>query len=550
MKTTSDIKSIHWDITKKCNLRCSHCYNADKYFNKNSEEYIDNELSLEECLKTVDKLYEAGFGHIHFLGGEPLFSENIFPVIKKAKKYGMLISINSNAILLTEEVQNKLIELDIDQYAASIDGCTAKVNDSIRGAGTFDLICKNMKNFNALIKKSKSKIETLIVFTLTKANSEEILLLPKLANDLGVGLITLTTFIESGNGNINKDNFSCDIGYLCDKIENMVKEELINYDVALQLDMRPLFCEYLVAKYNANVIFNLKNSLCSAGEKVWYLEADGKVHPCLVFQLESGKEALKRSEFIKEDICISNIKINDVKESVYWKSFLKKKKQYDVNNVPTCKNCLLSDICSPCFLDYDKYDKKVLECEHVKSKSLSEYNIKKDWIISLDENVNYKNGVVYKNNKEILTFNDNLTKEMLDIINETKKVSELFDLIYNEYEIDKEWLMYEINTFLNKLISNQVIVKRERDNMKYIKNKSLVIENIDEQSIIFDKENNQFYELDEIGSIILDKIEEKSIDNIKEEIMERYAVDSLILENDISGLLEDLLKKKIIIEIN
>ena len=164
--------------------------------------------------------------------------------------------------------------------------------------------------------------------------------------------------------------------------------------------------------------------------------------------------------------------------------------------------------------------------------------------------MNYKNGVVYKNNKEILTFNDNLTKEMLDIINETKKVSELFDLIYNEYEIDKEWLMYEINTFLNKLISNQVIVKRERDNMKYIKNKSLVIENIDEQSIIFDKENNQFYELDEIGSIILDKIEEKSIDNIKEEIMERYAVDSLILENDISGLLEDLLKKKIIIEIN
>lgn len=96
------IKSLHWDITKNCNLRCKHCYNAEKYFNKESNTYMDSEMALEQCINTVEYFSNAGFGHIHFLGGEPLASPHIFDVIKRAKELGMRISINSNACLLTE----------------------------------------------------------------------------------------------------------------------------------------------------------------------------------------------------------------------------------------------------------------------------------------------------------------------------------------------------------------------------------------------------------------------------------------------------------------
>ena len=87
-----DLRSVHWDITRKCNLRCKHCYNAEKYFNPNSDSYIEEEMSLEQCKHTVDNFANAGFEHIHFLGGEPLASPYLFDVIEYAKeKYNIIL---------------------------------------------------------------------------------------------------------------------------------------------------------------------------------------------------------------------------------------------------------------------------------------------------------------------------------------------------------------------------------------------------------------------------------------------------------------------------
>ena len=156
-------KSLHWDITKNCNLRCKHCYNAEKYFNEQSDVYIENEMNLEQCIRTVECFSSAGFGHIHFLGGEPLASPYIFDVIKRAKELGMIITINSNACLLTADIQQKLIDLGVDQFAASLDGCTALVNDSIRGNGTFEKVVSNMKQLNEQTKRYLSSLETVLV---------------------------------------------------------------------------------------------------------------------------------------------------------------------------------------------------------------------------------------------------------------------------------------------------------------------------------------------------------------------------------------------------
>ena len=38
-----------WEITKKCNLNCIHCYN-------NSSMYNDYGLKTEDCYKIIDKL--------------------------------------------------------------------------------------------------------------------------------------------------------------------------------------------------------------------------------------------------------------------------------------------------------------------------------------------------------------------------------------------------------------------------------------------------------------------------------------------------------------
>ena len=452
-------KSLHWDITKNCNLRCKHCYNAEKYFDKQSDVYIENEMNLEQCISTVEHFSGAGFGHIHFLGGEPLASPYIFDVIKRAKELGMIITINSNACLLTADTQQKLIDLGVDQFAASLDGCTALVNDSIRGNGTFEKVVSNMKKLNEQTKKCHSSLETVLVFTLTKMNLHELILLPSLAEEIGVNLITLTTFIESGQGQKNNDIFQIDFNTICDAIESMVSKELTKHRIPLQIDMRPRFCEYLSTVYNAPVIYNLKNSLCCAGEDVWYLEANGNVHPCLIFQLESGKSALLNNVYQKESININLTEIENIKKSKYWDTFIHAKHNFRTEKIPTCGGCHYVDKCQPCFFNYGEYNRPIIECEWTKRKEkllfekISETKINISTKVSFDD----KNCVLTKAGEPLLILNTQVSNDIWKLIKENKRPKSIFELLMQEYEVNEDVLKYDIAAFLFTLNANGII---------------------------------------------------------------------------------------------
>ena len=58
------MKRVIFDITSKCNLRCAHCYNAEKYFKSNKQD-----LSFEDCIKLIDKIVDSGYTTINILGG-------------------------------------------------------------------------------------------------------------------------------------------------------------------------------------------------------------------------------------------------------------------------------------------------------------------------------------------------------------------------------------------------------------------------------------------------------------------------------------------------
>lgn len=460
------IKSIHWDITRRCNLRCKHCYNAEKYFKKGSDTYIDRELSKDECLEAVDKFYQDGFRHIHFLGGEPLASPYLFDVIERSKELGMLITINSNAVLLTDEVQRKILDLKVDHFAASLDGASSKINDSIRGEGTFEQVCKNLKKFNELRKSRMDCLtETAIVFTLTKANLDDLKKLPKLAHELGVDLIALTTFIESGEGKNNRDSYGISMEIVCNEIENMVKQELIKFDIPLQIDMRPRICDYLSHRYNAKVIYNIKNSLCCAGEEMWYMEANGVVHPCLIFQLDSGKKALERGLYKKENIKIVENSILRIQQTEYWKTFLDLKKSFDVEKISTCKECRYADVCSPCFLDFGDYQNVVQECEWVKRRELDTYESIKNYSYELNEDIELRNvNKIFRNRELIMVLEDETSIDMLRLICANKYVYEIFENMKNKYDVDDTVLKYDIGVSVN-LLENNFVIRRMRSHV-------------------------------------------------------------------------------------
>jgi MoaA/NifB/PqqE/SkfB family radical SAM enzyme len=421
-------------------------------------------MNLQQCISTVEAFFNAGFGHIHFLGGEPLASPYIFDVIKYAKELGMIITINSNAILLDHNIQNILIDLKVDQFAASLDGCSSHVNDSIRGVGTFDKVITNMKAFNELKTHLHSSITTALVFTLTKLNINDLYLLPKLANEIGVDLIVLTTFIESGHGQQNRDVFNIKFTDICEVIDTMVSKELSKYATPIQIDMRPRFCEYLSSKYGAPIVYNIKNSLCCAGEDIWYLEANGDVHPCLIFQMESGKKALINKVYMKEEINVIRSRIDEIEYSAYWNTFLSAKQHFDTSKIPTCQGCRQLERCKPCFLDYYNYNRLIPECEWVKKKERQLFQDIANKEINIFNNVFFdeQESVIYKDKTPVLALDDQIAITIWALTKKLKKPLLVFKEMRTLYEANENDLRYDIATFVYTLLNNKLVQIKDR----------------------------------------------------------------------------------------
>ena len=69
-------------------------------------------------------------------------------MIKYAKDKGILeVQFNTNAMLLTEKISERLIEAGLDRIIFSLDGMTKETFENIRGGANFEKVVNNIKSF-------------------------------------------------------------------------------------------------------------------------------------------------------------------------------------------------------------------------------------------------------------------------------------------------------------------------------------------------------------------------------------------------------------------
>ena len=143
--------------TDECNLSCLSCWKRNpKFKNLDTSEY---ELEEKSILKYVKEGIKLGVKEFEITGGgEPLMRKNIalklFRMIKKANRFG---NITTNGTLFTKDDIKLLVKLKWDRVTLSIDGPNERVNDYLRGKGSFERIMNSVRMFNEWKKKLKSK---------------------------------------------------------------------------------------------------------------------------------------------------------------------------------------------------------------------------------------------------------------------------------------------------------------------------------------------------------------------------------------------------------
>ncbi len=153
---------VVWNITRRCNLKCVHCYNdsgADK---------AANELTTDEAKTVLDDLTQFGVPSVLFSGGEPLTRADLFELLSYAGQLGLRTVISTNGTLIDVVTARKIREAGVSYVGISIDGI-GEVNDKFRGVvGAFDRAVEGIRNCQ------KADVRVGLRLTLTRRNVQDL----------------------------------------------------------------------------------------------------------------------------------------------------------------------------------------------------------------------------------------------------------------------------------------------------------------------------------------------------------------------------------------
>jgi radical SAM protein with 4Fe4S-binding SPASM domain len=176
-----------WHVTNLCNVNCIHC-------SSNSKFKLPGELSHDEGINLLSQLHDVGVLDLSLSGGEPLLRDDIFEVIRHARKMNMNVGLGSSGSTITEENIVEMKKAGISRVQISLDGLP-NTHDKFRGfVGMYDMA------INAIKMLVSYKIPTKVCFTASKLNYMDMEKIIETISKMGVVTFNLSQYIPVGRG--------------------------------------------------------------------------------------------------------------------------------------------------------------------------------------------------------------------------------------------------------------------------------------------------------------------------------------------------------------
>jgi len=320
---------ISWNLTKACNLLCSHCYlladNIQQLDQANtnlsgatpSQNTLNfnqmqcgtastaDELDTDTALKVIDEIAELNPNLILILtGGEPLLRKDIFDLSRHASRKGMMVLLGTNACLINDDVAEKLKDNGFSGIGISLDSIHPDVHDSIRGMkGSWKSAIEGMKACK------RQGLEIQIQTTVFKKNYDEIPELVAFANEMGARVFNLFFLVCTGRGQDITDITS-------KQYEDALKQiyKLHNQYEGTMLVSAKCAPHYRRIAYEMNpesALVKYYSGGCPAGTNYCRITPEGNVTPCPYMDTSCGN--LKEKSF--EEIWNNSGILKELRES-------------------------------------------------------------------------------------------------------------------------------------------------------------------------------------------------------------------------------------------
>ncbi len=131
---------VVWNVTRRCNLKCVHCYTDS------CDAEFSGELTSGEGRALIDDLARFRIPALLFSGGEPLIRKDLLDLARYAVSRGIRPVLSTNGTMINAPMAANLKNLGFIYVGISLDGI-GETNDSFRGMeGAFSLAMRGFQN--------------------------------------------------------------------------------------------------------------------------------------------------------------------------------------------------------------------------------------------------------------------------------------------------------------------------------------------------------------------------------------------------------------------
>jgi MoaA/NifB/PqqE/SkfB family radical SAM enzyme len=279
LTATEKLSFVFLAITRKCPMRCEHCFEWD---NLNQKEVF----TKDTLFKTIDLFQKEGVLQFHFSGGEPMVRfKDLIQLIKFASRKSECWVLTSG-FNFTKENAQLLKQVGCKGVVVSIDHYLPELHNLFRG---------NDSSFNGAVNAVKEAKLAGMVVSISVCATKNFIdgghLLPYMnfAKKLGVHFVQV---LEPKN-----------VGHYIDKDVLLASRHINELDAVFKMiNHSPAYRRYPTMLYHG---YHQRRVGCFSGSRSVYVDSIGDVHACpfchtksynIIELLEKGNENLPAKE--------------------------------------------------------------------------------------------------------------------------------------------------------------------------------------------------------------------------------------------------------------
>jgi len=259
---------VAWNLTKRCNLACAHCY-----ISAGSWHAATGELTTGECLRVLDELLELNPTPVLILsGGEPLLRDDLEEIAGSAASAGATVVVGTNGTRLSHERIGSLMAAGVSGVAISVDSLRSEYHDRFRhGAGALQ------DTLDAVERLTEHELDFVVQTSLTRGNRSELPELVAWAAEKGAVSFNLYFLVPTGRA----DRMS--------GLSPSENEEVLRELVSLEAEYRgrmmirskcqPQIMRHALEGDDESPLLNY-GTRCPCGVHYCRITPEGKVTPC------------------------------------------------------------------------------------------------------------------------------------------------------------------------------------------------------------------------------------------------------------------------------